>query len=1051
MKKILKILSWFIGIVLLLIIVLTIVAKLAENRITDIALRKVSERIEAPVTIEEVSFNLLRKFPLATIELNNVLLKEHKLPEESGSYNLDTLISINRIYVSVKSRPLLKGIVEIIKVDIDGAKINYLVDTAGVSNVDFLITSSEPEEPDTASSEPLMVDLTDLIATNIICNYKDDTLKAAARVEISELKVKAKVEGESISASVNGGINLSNCSFDETNLHLMNLTDITFDVDYVNDSVNLKQLNINTDGANLELVGNVLLADEIKTDVVFSGKNLILDELIKYAPEEILQEFGLQKVSGEMNMDASVKGIYAENEMPKIDLNISFQNGNVVTDDYPALKNISFQGDITNGILRNDKSTQANFSSFHFETDQSKFDFNFSVLDLENLKYNIKANVDINIGEFKNFIPDSILQDINGNVKAQISTKGEKPDSIGDEFIDLVMENTRAKIQVADLNVDMEPTVLVKDFSAVLTYKPNNFSISNLYIDIPTYGLGLQNTSLNTDFYGSINNTSELSLNVKSYHLETKGAQISGFIKLKNLDKPSYDTETRIAFNLEETKALLPDSLLTDLRGNLIADIKSKATLDLDSISDQAIDAAFNKSTVNVVMKNITAILPDDPMYKIENLSGVINMNPEALTINNVKGSAAGLSFEIDSTEVWNSYETFVLGSKEEIFTVQTNIKLGDITNSLLEGFMPEDTTIAEEPLQQSTEELADSENVEPADTTASQYLLPDLSEYGLPHFLIRGKLAINKVEYEKNIIDDISVKFRFADSLYVIDQFKLTTCGGQMNTSLMLNARGRFWEKPTIDIRTKIDKLNINELLLRNDNFGDTSITYEKFAGLLTSEFDARVFYVPEKALIDRWPTDRIRAEGHFTLENGKIYGYEPLAELSKGIGSLSGGLKEMDKLDFIKLSLSTFMFKDKVYVPKTDVVTSSMDFTAFGMHSLQDEYEYHLKIHLGDVLTGKSEDLIKEQIKQNKLEGETEDRRGLRLVTMKYGGKTKTGYDNKELESLFKRDLNIQRGMLNFSFAPLLVNFSTELDRTKWNKELNEKSETESEDKKD
>jgi len=1045
MKKLLKIFSWFIGIVISLIIVLTVIAKLAEDKITDIALRKVSENIEAPVTIDNVSFNLLRKFPLATIELNKVLLREHKHTDRADglSNDLDTLVSINKIYVSVKSRPLLKGNVEIIKVDIDGANINYLVDTNGVSNIDFLMASSEPEELDTIPSEPLKIDLTDLTATNIICNYKDDTLKAAAKLEIPKIKVKAKVEGDNIIASIVGGINLSSCSFEETNLHLMNNTNVNFDFDYENDSVNIKQLIISTDGADLELEGNVLLADEIKTDIIFKGENLILDELIKYAPEEMLQEFGLQKVSGKMNMDASVKGIYSDNEMPKVDLNVDLKDGNVVTADYPELKNISFEGKITNGILCNNKSTQADFRTFYFETQKSKFDFAFSVLDIDNPKYSVRTNVDIYLSEFKEFIPDSLAQNMKGRIKASISTKGEIPDSIGDDFIDLVMENTRAKIQIADFNVDMEPDISIRDFSTVLSYKPNNFSVSNLNIDIPTYGFGLQNTSLNTDFYGSINNTSELSLNVKSYHLETKGAEISGYVKVKNLDNPSYETETRLAFNLNETKAMLPDSLLTDLSGSLIVDVKSKATLDLDSIADQAIEVAFKKSTVNVEMKNIIAILPDDPLYKIENLSGVINMSPEALTINKVKGVAAGLSFEIDSTEVWNSYETFVQGSKDEIFTVQTNIKIGEITNSFLEAFMPPDTTAAEGASQESTEELVITESVAIADTTAPQYLLPDLSQYGLPHFLVRGKLAIARLVYEKNVIDDISLKFRFADSLYVIDQFKLSTCGGQMNTSLLLNARGRFWEKPVVDFRTKIDKLNINELLLRNDNFGDTSITYEKFAGLLTSELDARATYIEGE-----WPTEKIRAEGHFTLENGKIYGYEPLVDLSKN--KILGGLKGLDKLDFNTLTTSIFMYKDNIYVPETDVVTSSMDMSAFAMHSLKGDFEYHIKAYPGDLFTGKKDELMKKQEKQDKINGDTYDRNGgLKLLSMEIDGTKKNGFDNDKLKENFEFKLNMQKGMLKFSFNPLLVNFSTDIDRTKWNKELNERSESESEDK--
>lgn len=1036
MKKLLKIFTWFIVVIVTLVIALTVIAKLAENKITDITLKKLSETIEAPVKIDNVSFNLLRKFPLATIELNGVLLGAPKIPNgsDSMSIDMDTIICISKIYVSVKSKPLLNGIIEVMKVDIDGANINYMVDTSGATNIDFLMNIIKAEETDTLPAEPLNLTLTDLSARNIVCNFNDSLLKTAAKVVISKLKVNAKVDGENILVSAKGGITLTNCSFGETNLHLMNKSDIKFDIDYEDDSLRIKQLVVNTDGARLNLSGGVLLDDEIKSDLTFKGSDLIMDELIKYVPEEMLKEFGLEKVSGKMNLDATVKGNYSESELPKVDLTIDFQNGSVTSCDYPGLKNISFRGEVTNGILRNNRSTQFDFSSFHFETGQSKFDVAFSVLDLDHPKYDIKTEMEINVGEFRDFIPDSLIQYIDGNIKASLSTKGQLPDSIGDDFVDYVMANSKANIQVTDFNVDVGSTLSIKNFSTIFAYKPNNVSIHSLNIDIPTYNVELKNTSLNADFEGSINNTSELSLNLKSYHIETKGAEISGFAKVKNLDKPDYEFESKIKINLEETKAMLPDTLLKTLRGNMVVNIKSKARFDMDSISYKAMELAFKNSSVNLNLKNITAELSDDPLYKIENLSGVINMNPEAITINNMSGVAAGVEFGIDSTEIWNTYETFIQGSEREIFTLQTNVTLGEINNALIGVFMSSDTTTTDIVSQESNENLVENpdHNSEVSDTTGPNYLLPDLSKLGIPHFLVRGKLAISKVEYEKNVIDDISLKFRFADSLYVIDQFKLKTCDGELNTSVKVDARK--WDKPVVDVRSYINNLDVKKLLMVNDNFGDTSLTYEKVSGILTSELHLRAFYAD-----GTWPTERIKVQGHFTVEEGSIYGYEPLVDLSKN--KIIGGLKELAQLDFNTLKTSVFMRNGKIYIPETDIVTSSMDITAFAMHGLQGDYEYHLKLHLGDVLTGKSERIMKEQAKQNKIDGSTIERNGIKLASLKKGDDKKNGFDNDKLEGKFKRDLNKQHGFLRLSFNPLLVNFSTYLDRTARNKELIEK----------
>lgn len=1030
MKKLIKIFSWFIVIIVLLVIALTVVAKLAENKITDIALRKISESIEAPVEIEHVSFNLLRKFPLATIELHDVLLGAHNIPGSSDSVltKMDTIARIGKIYVSVKSKPLLNGNIEIIKVDIESAVLNYSVDTSGISNFDFLMSSNENPEADTLPSKPLNVSLTDLSLKNINCYYNDQKLKASAKIKIPMIKVKANIEGENIIASLYGDLSLSDCSFEETNLYLMNNADLNFDIDYENDSISIKRLEIITDGANLDLLGSVVLGDAIKTEIKLKGSNLILSELIKYAPKEMLQEYGLQRIAGKMILDGNVKGVYSDTEMPRVDLKLECLNGNMVTRDYPALKNISFKGKVTNGILQNNNSTQADFSSFHFETKQSKFDVDFSVLDLDHPKYDIKTNMNIQVGEFKNFIPDSLVNFINGNIIASLSTKGELPDSIGDDFIDYIMANSTADINLSNFNVDLFSSMSVKNLSSKIVYKPNSLKVNNLNIKIPTYNVELKNTSFNTDFEGSINNTAELKLNIKSYHIESKGSIVTGYAKISNLDNPSYEFESKIETNLDEAKAMLPDSLLKTLKGNVVLNVRSKAKLNLDSLSYQVMDIVFKNSSYDLSMKDVYAELFDEPLYKIENLSGNMNMNPKSITINQLNGIAAGIVFAIDSTEIWNTYEVLIQGNENKFFTVQTNIVLGEINNKLISAFMIQDKATQDSDVSDLSAQNSGI-NSSVADSLSSVYLLPNFKKLGVPHFLVRGKLAVNRVEFEKNIIDDISLKFRFTDSLYVLDEFKLKTCDGEFNTSLKLDARK--WDKPVVDVKSYITNLDIKKLLMLNDNFGDTLLTYEKVNGILTSEFHLRAFYENGS-----WPTERIRAQGHFTVENGYLYGYEPLVDLSKN--KLIGGLKELDKLDFNTLTTSIFMFKDKIFIPKTDIVTSSMDITAFAMHSLKGDYEYHLELHLKDVLAGKSQKLIKDQAKQNKKDGSTLERNGLKFYSLKNGDKKKNWFDNDDLEKAFRNDLNKQQGFLNFSFRPLLVNFSTDLDRTSAYKDI-------------
>jgi hypothetical protein len=1043
MKKIFKIFVWIIGVVLALIIFLTVVAKLSENQIADLATEKVSEAINAPIEIGNVSFNLLRKFPYATIELSGIYLgvPADSLKNDSLTYIGDTILHLGKIYLSVKTRPLIDGIIEVVKVEIEDVDMSYLVNNDSITNIDFLIPATDTnvvEELDTVPSEPLNVTLKEFTIRNINCYYNDSTLKTFASLHIPEITMEGSIKGDTINGSAIGSIEVFGVSYPETNAHLMQRTKLMFDVGYKTngngDSIKINNVELHTDGASLAVKGEAVMTDEIYTDLNIDIKDLNLAELIKYAPTEMLKEFGVKQVAGNLSMNADIKGIYSDstNELPQVNAKLSMKNGLVKTADYPILKALSFEGKVSNGILQNNQTTQADFSSIHFETEQSKFDIAFSVLDIDHPKYDVKTEMTIVLDEFASFVPDSTVESVRGIINASLSTKGVLPDSIGDDFVDYVMANSKADIGLKNFNAVVDSSLSVKDFNVDMSYRPNHFKIKNLGIKIPEYGAKLRNTSLDAKIIGKLSDPDNITIDLKSYNIETDSSKIHGSLKFKNGEMPYYSTRSNVFLNLGELKSFVPDTLVEQMRGTINIGITSSATLNLDSIEVDAPDIALNKTSTYFAIKDLTVHMSNDPMTQIDNFSGKISINKNRISINDMQGTAAGIFFNIDSTYIRNVYETIIEERRDKELIVETVIDLGIIDYNKIMAMMPEDTTVVDSTQTVAKEEVAASSEAIQNDTIAvdTNALLPDFAALGVPHFLVRGRFSVEKIIYEKNILDDISANFRFADSLYVIDEFKLKTCKGEVNTSMMLDVRK--WEKPKVEIKNYISGLDLNELLVVNNDFDQAEMTHENLSGILTSELHARAFYVDGD-----WPTERIRVKGDFTLEDGKIHDFKPLVDASVGVG----GLKELDKMDFNTLTTSIFMFKDKIYVPKTDVVSNALDLSAFAMHGMTDDigYEYHLVLHLGDVVKGKSDKLMEKQAKQNKKDGGTVDRNGLNREW-----ENKNGFDNEKLKKKFANNLNKQEGFLNLLFNPLLVNYSTEIDRTARGREILEKYST-------
>lgn len=216
---------------------------------------------------------------------------------------------------------------------------------------------------------------------------------------------------------------------------------------------------------------------------------------------------------------------------------------------------------------------------------------------------------------------------------------------------------------------------------------------------------------------------------------------------------------------------------------------------------------------------------------------------------------------------------------------------------------------------------------------------------------------------------------------------------------------------------------MNLKQLLEQNDDFEQDYITHKNFDGLVTGTVFGRI--VMQDTIIFY---DKINLMGNFKLENGGIYNFEPAMELSKFTN-----LNELDNIMFSTLETSVFIYNNQIYFPKTNIVSTAMDMSVYGMQSFGDDYEYHFVVYPGDVMLGKSKKLLKKQgLKDEGFEGPNKAKRsGLYLVSLQRGKESKSGFDTKELQANMKATIRVQERGLNLVFHPHVMNFSTEIDR--------------------
>ncbi len=1020
MKKAGKVILYVFLSIVFLVVILVVIAALAENKIVKIAIDKVSKTTSIPIQYEDIDFSLVHDFPYATLQCKNLLVNA---PSERKNNMPDTLAFFGKLNVSVEIKPLLNRTFNIRSVEISDGTLFYKVDSTGVTNLDFLNDTTQQNVVDT-SANSIYLNVSYFSAKDISCFYNDEKLKAKANIFIDELDLSGMIQDDKYEGKAEGKVVFTECSFDTTKLNLMNKASLEFDAAYDNGVIKVNQADFDVDeDLQLSLNGTVIPGDSIFTNMKIKAEKLDLGGLLKYVPENYLKDYGIRNLSGILKTEANVSGLVNDSIIPFIDATFQLVDGTVKYQDYPLLSQINLKGKGTNGKQKNNATTSVEINSLSFQTKNSKFNVSGKFRNFDKINYQLKSTVDLDLQEISAFIPDTLLQSLDGKVNATISTSGTLPDSISQEFIYAALAKTSANLQLTNVNAVIDTTLAINGLNTHVDYQPEKIVINHFSAQIPSYDLYVK--SLNVVVDGTLSKPeflhtkiSDLNANVSTYNLDISKlkAEIDGdFTKPESLDvkidsliavsgnseieltggiknptEPDYAVSGKAVLYLDELQKYVPDSLVNSLSGKVSASFQSAAKLNFDSISNQLYELLFEKSNFSLNLADVNVDMPDS-MMMVNNLSGKINYNADSLKIDYLKANYLGLNLEINSVSVSNMYSAVLLNQAKEL-TVHGEFIADKLDYAKLETFMVSDTTAETEPMNFT--------------------------------YKINGRFKTNSFKYEDAVFTNVSSKFLVKNNYYVLDSLQLNAFDGNALSSVKIELKDS--DKMDLFFKTDIRKMDVNKIMQSFDQYIEyEDIKAENVKGIVSTKMDGKI------VLKDYEPVyGSLLLNGDLTIENGALINVKPVMEVEKIPGI---GLKNMDKLYFSTLNSSVFLFNNELYIPRTEIRTTSFDAMFLGMYSFGEDYEYHIRMFLGDVLSSKS----KTQLKKQSLDGGfteedekdlTKGRTSIHIVSKSENGKEKAGFDNKRDRLNMVAKVNLQKQMVDMRFHPALVKYNTE-----------------------
>jgi len=486
-----------------------------------------------------------------------------------------------------------------------------------------------------------------------------------------------------------------------------------------------------------------------------------------------------------------------------------------------------------------------------------------------------------------------------------------------------------------------------------------------------TYGksdLGVDNLSFAGHFTnGSRNSPETSSVGIRDLKISLGSADYTGSFSMAGLNDPLV--------NLKFTGRLFPGELkeffdlndITSAGGSADLELRLKNAkwpgnnFTLDSFIDLKPEADILFNSLNLGFKN------DSVLFK--EVKGLVELSDALRTTDlqlNYNGQKINVSGEFRNLPEWISGRAVYLIAK------------ADVSFNRL---------IPELYLKNTSEESSDHKTA---------FTLPD-------DLMLDVKFKIDSLNYKRFSSVKISGAINYKPRLLTFNSLKIGSLNGVIsgNGYIAQNSDLSFVSKSNFTFSS----LDIKKAFTTFNNFGQDFIRAEHLSGTLSGSL---ALLLPMDSLLNP-DIKSITAEGKYVVVDGELTNFDPVKELSDFIE-----LSELQDISFERMENDFFIRSNYLYIPQMDVRSSAADLLVNGKHGFDNQYEYHVKMRLSEILSKKRKKKESNFSEFGVVEDDGLGRTSILLKIETKGEEIKVSYDMKAATSSVKNNIKSERESL-------------------------------------
>ena len=375
-----------------------------QDELEQVVIKEINKRLKSPIKIGDIEFSVIKNFPFASIELNNILAID--------AFQEDTLCEIELLKLKFNALDLYNNIFIIQELTLKNgfASIYYKNSMPNYEIWHSTQDSSQEENTDFG--------LENISLENFKIAYAVDDIQSVIVNNESQLQL-----------SINNGRTEINLQGDITNEKLI--------LDGIN-HLPSKKINLNGDIVIDTLLLNIkstIALSDIQMDLDFAStdkaisvkvntSDFELEPTLKLIPKNYLSALEGYELQGK----SKIKLNYISDQQKKAYINVDFdlKEGYIKGDDLPFdMNETSLKGSYSNGKQRTDVSTEIKLDNIQFTANGELVQANATIQGLENPTLITEFNTQMQLSEIEKWGYEHDFKSLIGDAKIKGIYKGK--------------------------------------------------------------------------------------------------------------------------------------------------------------------------------------------------------------------------------------------------------------------------------------------------------------------------------------------------------------------------------------------------------------------------------------------------------------------------------------------------------------------------------------------------------------------------------------------------------------------------------------------------